>query len=55
MSGPRLVNDELRTSRFLLRSLLPLAALALLLSTLVIGPFGFAAAAVAWWWLQTRF
>jgi len=38
----------------LLRSLLPFAAVGLLLSTIWIGPFGFLAAAVAWWQIVRR-
>lgn len=47
-------NDELKASRYLLRSLLPIAAVLLILSTFVIGPFGFAVATVAWWLVQKR-
>ena len=47
-------NPELKASRFLLRSLLPLAAVLLILSTFVIGPFGFAVATIAWWLLQRK-
>jgi hypothetical protein len=36
------------------RSLLPLAAVGLLSSTLLIGPFGFLAATVAWWQVVRR-
>lgn len=39
---------------FLHRSLLPLAAVALLGSTLWIGPWGFLVAAVAWWQIVRR-
>lgn len=48
-------NPELTPSRFLLRSLLPLAALALLLLVPLIGPYGFAVAVAGWWFLQRRF
>lgn len=39
---------------FLHRSLLPLAAVALLGSTLWIGPWGFLVAAVGWWQIVRR-
>ena len=38
----------------LARSLLPLAVLALLGSTLLWGPYGLAVAALAWWLVLTR-
>ena len=37
-----------------MRSLLPLVAVLLLLSTLVIGAYAFAVAALAWWLAQSR-
>ena len=43
-----------RPSEFLLRSLLPLMALALLLSTLWVGPWGFLIGCVAWWQIVRR-
>jgi len=48
-------NPELTPRRFLLRSLLPLAALVLLLLVPVIGPYGFAVAVLVWWLVQRRF
>ena len=39
---------------FAMRSLLPLVAVLLLLSTLVIGAYAFAVAALAWWLAQSR-
>ncbi|MDF1798744.1 MAG: hypothetical protein P1V81_06175 [Planctomycetota bacterium] len=52
---PDPANPELSTTRYLLRSLLPIAAVLLLLSTFIIGPFGFVAATVAWWLVQRKF
>ena len=49
------VNPELTLKRFGLRCLLPMAALALIVSTVLIGPFGFAAATVTWWFIQRKF
>lgn len=49
------VNPELTLKRFVLRSLLPIAALVLLLLTTLIGPYGFAAAVIAWWFIQRKF
>lgn len=48
-------NPELTPTRFLLRSLLPLAAIALLALVPLIGPYGFAGAVAAWWMVQRRF
>ncbi len=39
---------------FLLRSLLPLMALVLLLSTLWVGPWGFLIGSIAWWQIVRR-
>lgn len=39
---------------FLLRSLLPLMALGLLLSTLWVGPWGFLIGCIAWWQIVRR-
>lgn len=39
---------------FLLRSLLPLMALVLLLSTLWVGPWGFLVGSIAWWQIVRR-
>lgn len=36
------------------RSILPIAALVLLLSTLLIGPYGFLVATLAWWQIVRR-
>ena len=38
-----------RQPRLLLRSLLPIAATLLVLSTIWIGPWGFVVACIAWW------
>ena len=54
-SNDATVNPELTLKRFALRSLLPVAAVVLVLSTFVIGPSGFAVAAGAWWLVQTRY
>lgn len=44
-----------RTPReFAMRSLLPLMAVVLLLSTLLLGAYAFAALALAWWLAQSR-
>ena len=43
-----------RPADFLLRSLLPLMALALLLSTLWVGPWGFLIGSIAWWQIVRR-
>ena len=52
---PAPVHPELTLKRMLLRSLLPIAAVILLLLVPLIGPFGFAAAVVAWWFIQRKF
>ncbi len=49
------VDPELTLKRLALRSLLPMAAVVLLALTPLIGPYGFAAAVVAWWFIQRRF
>lgn len=43
-----------RPGDFLLRSLLPLAALLLLLSTLWVGSWGFLIGCIAWWNIVRR-
>jgi hypothetical protein len=43
-----------RPGDILLRSLLPLAALVLLLSTLWVGPWGFLIGCIAWWNIVRR-
>ena len=48
-------NAELSLRRLALRSLLPTAAVLLLALTAWVGPFGFAIAVVAWWFVQRRF
>ena len=52
--SPTPVPQQLTPRSILLRSLLPFAAVGLLLSTIWIGPFGFLAAAVAWWQIVRR-
>lgn len=44
-----LASRPLHPLTFLLRSLLPLAALLLLASTLLWGPYGFCLATLCWW------
>lgn len=48
-------NPELTLQRFALRSLLPIMACVLLALTPLIGPYGFAAAVVGWWFVQRKF
>lgn len=48
-------DPELTLKRFALRSLLPAMAVLLILSTFVIGPWGFAGAVASWWLIQRQF
>ena len=53
-TADELLAAEFTPRRFVLRSLLPISVVALLLSTFLVGPFGFTAAVIGWWLLLRR-